>query len=130
VTTHPGCLVNSPNPRPYQYFVPSSTRPYFLRLSFTSPFRFVFLVVLLFFRFFIAIALQTLRHFNTYIDCIAFKAIILDLGPVNFTSFATMFAARVALVALSAVGFVSAQSDSNSTFKIDPSTVDPLDKCT
>jgi len=91
----------------------------------------VFLVVLLFFlRFFIAIAPQTLRHFNTYIDCIPFKTIILDLGPVNFASFATMFAARVALVALSAVGFVSAQSDSNSTFKIDPSTVDPFDKCT
>ncbi|KAI0395135.1 hypothetical protein F5Y17DRAFT_225813 [Xylariaceae sp. FL0594] len=39
-----------------------------------------------------------------------------------------MFAARVALVALSAVGFVSAQSNSNSTFKIDPATVNDLDK--
>ncbi|KAI1311420.1 hypothetical protein F5Y03DRAFT_306697 [Xylaria venustula] len=37
-----------------------------------------------------------------------------------------MFTDRVALLALSALSLVSAQSDSNSTFKIDPSEVTPL----
>ncbi|KAI1434560.1 hypothetical protein GGR50DRAFT_662320 [Xylaria sp. CBS 124048] len=41
-----------------------------------------------------------------------------------------MFVNRAALVALSGFTLVSAQANSNSTFKIDPSQVDPLDQST
>lgn len=41
-----------------------------------------------------------------------------------------LIADRAALLALSAVSLVSAQANSNSTFKIDPSEVDPIDRST